>query len=63
MAVSTLSWADDVELYDVMPDTWVCMDDLGRNVASSDRGITRFKKDEACQVGIFYYLWHVQHCE
>lgn len=61
MAVSTLSWADDVELYDVMPDTWVCMDDLGRNVASSDRGITRFKKDEACQVGIFYYLWHGQH--
>ena len=58
---STLMLADEVETFDVMPDTWVCMDDLGRNVASSDRGITRLKKDVTCQVGIFYYLWHGQH--
>lgn len=61
MAVSTLSQADEVEPFDVMPDTWVCMDDLGRNVASSDRGISRLRKDTECQVGIFYYLWHGQH--
>ncbi|MGN0232943.1 MAG: hypothetical protein ACI4B5_00790 [Bacteroidaceae bacterium] len=46
---------------DVMSDTWVCCDGLGRNVASSDNGVTREEKDTACNVGIFYYVWHGQH--
>ena len=46
---------------DVMSDTWVCCDGLGRNVASSDMGVSRAKKDTACRVGMFYYVWHGQH--
>ncbi|MDY4787357.1 MAG: hypothetical protein SO158_08030, partial [Bacteroidaceae bacterium] len=46
---------------DVMSDTWVCCDGLGRTVASSDSGVTREEKDTACTVGIFYYVWHGQH--
>ena len=46
---------------DVMSDTWVCCDGLGRTVASSDSGVTREEKDTACTVGIFYYVWLGQH--
>ena len=46
---------------DVMSDTWVCCDGLGRSVASSDGGVTRAEKDTACRVGMFYYVWHGQH--
>lgn len=42
-------------------DTWVCVDGLGRTVASSDSGVDRAKKDETCSVGMFYYIWHGQH--
>lgn len=46
---------------DVMSDTWVCCDGLGRNVASSDMGVSRAVKDTTCRVGMFYYVWHGQH--
>ncbi len=46
---------------DVMSDTWVCCDGLGRNVASADKGVTRAQVDTACKVGMFYYVWHGQH--
>jgi hypothetical protein len=46
---------------DMFPDTWVCVDALGRNVASSDSGVTRSNINTATQIGIFYYLWQGQH--
>lgn len=45
----------------VMSDTWVCCDGLGRTVGSSDGGVARVEKDTTCNVGIFYYVWHGQH--
>ncbi len=60
LAAATTALAQGV---DVMSDTWVCCDGLGRNVASSDQGVTRAQKDTACRVGMFYYVWHGQHGE
>ena len=45
---------------DVMSDTWVCNDGLGRPVACSDDGYTPTTPYEDTMVGIFYYLWHGQ---
>ncbi len=56
-----LSASGMAQQLDVMSDTWVCCDGLGRTVASSDSGVTREEKDTACTVGIFYYVWHGQH--
>ena len=47
--------------YDPQSDTWVCVDELGRNVASSDEGVTRTDIDEDAIIGMFYYIWHGQH--
>lgn len=47
--------------YDPGSDTWVCVDDLGRNVASSDKGVSRTELDTEAQMGMFYYIWHGQH--
>ncbi len=47
--------------FDPQCDTWVCVDDLGRNVASSDEGVTRSDIDEEGVIGMFYYVWHGQH--
>ncbi|MEE1241716.1 MAG: hypothetical protein U0K56_08305 [Bacteroidaceae bacterium] len=58
MTTASLAMGQSV---DVMSDTWVCCDGLGRNVASSDMGVSRAKKDTACRVGMFYYVWHGQH--
>jgi hypothetical protein len=45
----------------IMPDTWVTVDGLGRNVASSDSGVVRTSIDTTTTIGMFYYLWHGQH--
>ena len=49
------------QTYDPQSDTWVCDDDLGRSVASSDGGVSRSEIDEEAIVGMFYYVWHGQH--
>ena len=46
---------------DPQSDTWVCVDELGRNVASSDEGVSRTDIDEEAIIGMFYYVWHGQH--
>ena len=53
--------AEDAVTWDTWPDTWVAVDELGREVASSDGGVTRDGVDENTSVGMFYYLWHGQH--
>lgn len=53
--------ADDAVQWDTWPDTWVAVDELGREVASSDRGVSRTEIDENTTVGMFYYIWHGQH--
>lgn len=60
VAASTAVAADTVT-WDTWPDTWVAVDELGREVASSDKGVTREEVDENTSVGMFYYLWHGQH--
>ena len=52
--------ADD---WDTYPDTWVAVDELGREVYSSDtQGITADKENgHGHVVGLFYYLWHGSH--
>ncbi len=42
-------------------DTWVCTDDLGRVVASSDEGVSRTDMDEEAVIGMFYFLSQGQH--
>lgn len=51
----------EAQTIDVMADTWVCNDGLGRVVASSDQGVSRQEVDSSAQVGVFYYVWHGQH--
>ena len=60
-AIAMMAASAYAQTLNVMSDTWVCCDGLGRNVASSDLGIARAKKDSVCQVGMFYYVWHGQH--
>lgn len=43
---------------DVMSDTWVCHDGLGRPVACSDDRNTPLTLNKNTLIGIFYYLWH-----
>ncbi len=50
--------AAEVEQWETWPDTWVAVDGLGREVASSDGGVTRAEKDPDTSVGMFYYVWH-----
>ncbi|MCR4920784.1 MAG: hypothetical protein K5945_03630 [Bacteroidaceae bacterium] len=47
--------------FDPQSDTWVCVDELGRNVATSDEGVSRTDIDETSVIGMFYYVWHGQH--
>jgi len=51
------------ESWETWPDTWVAVDELGREVASSDGGIDRAEVDENTTVGMFYYLWHGQEID
>lgn len=55
--------ADDTATWDTWPDTWVAVDELGREVASSEGGVDRTEVDDAATVGMFYYLWHGQHSD
>ncbi len=55
-----LSLPAKAQTFDPQSDTWVCVDELGRNVASSDDGAT-CEIDEKALVGMFYYVWHGQH--
>lgn len=55
--------ADDTATWDTWPDTWVAVDELGREVASSDGGVDRTEIDADATVGMFYYLWHGQHAD
>lgn len=52
---------DAATTWDTWPDTWVAVDELGREVASSDGGVDRTEVDEDTSVGMFYYVWHGQH--
>lgn len=45
--------------YDPLADTWVCDDELGRTVETSDNGLA-LPKDNS-NIGMFYYVWHGQH--
>ena len=47
--------------WDVKPDTWVTVDEIGRTVASSDGGVERKDIDNQAIVGMFYYIWHGFH--
>jgi len=47
--------------WDTYPDTWVAVDELGRNVASSDAGVSRTSVDNNTTIGMFYYIWHGMH--
>ena len=58
LSMLTLANAQTWETY---PDTWVSVDELGRNVASSDAGVTRANIDKNCSIGMFYYIWHGMH--
>ncbi len=49
--------------WDVMPDTWVTDDEIGRTVASSDGGVERTDIDPEATVGMFYYVWHGFHAQ
>ena len=49
------------QTWETYPDTWVAVDELGRNVAQSDEGVTRGSIDKNCTVGMFYYIWHGMH--
>ena len=49
------------QTWETYPDTWVAVDELGRNVASSDAGVTRTGVDKNCTIGMFYYIWHGMH--
>lgn len=44
--------------YDPLADTWVCDDELGRTVETSDNGLALPGKGT---IGMFYYVWHGQH--
>lgn len=59
--LATTAAAQTTVTWDTYPDTWVTVDELGREVASSDRGVTRKEIDKNAQVGMFYYIWHGQH--
>lgn len=48
-----------VAQWDTYPDTWVAMDELKREVASSDN--CQIPPRENRTVGMFYYLWHGPH--
>lgn len=58
LSMLTLTKAQTWETY---PDTWVAVDELGRNVASSDAGVTRPNIDKNASIGMFYYIWHGMH--
>ena len=58
LPVSAADNSYDYEVWDTRPDTWVAVDELGREVASSDAGVTRAQKDPDATVGMFYYVWH-----
>lgn len=67
LAVCGTAFADDtapaaVE-WETWPDTWVAVDELGREVASSDAGIDRTEVDPNTTIGMFYYLWHGFHSD
>lgn len=49
------------QTWETYPDTWVAVDELGRNVASSDAGVTCTEVDKNCTIGMFYYIWHGMH--
>jgi len=49
------------QTWETYPDTWVAVDELGRNVASSDAGVTRANIDKNCSIGMFYYIWQGMH--
>ena len=53
--------AVNADVLDTYNDTWVCADELGRNVAYAGKGVTRTKIDSTLQIGMFYYIWHGQH--
>lgn len=49
------------QTWETYPDTWVAVDELGRNVAQSDEGVTRNNIDKNSTIGMFYYIWHGMH--
>ncbi len=51
------------EQWDTYSDTWVAVDELGRNVANADEGVDRKEIDHDACVGMFYYIWHGYHNE
>lgn len=59
--LSMLTLAKAQTTWDTYPDTWVAVDELGRNVASSDEGVSRTSVDENTTIGMFYYIWHGMH--
>lgn len=65
VSAPVLSAADDEtpDEWDTRADTWVAVDELGREVASSDAGIDRTEVDANTTVGMFYYIWHGQHSD
>lgn len=67
LAVSGTAFADNTTPatpeWETWPDTWVAVDELGREVASSDAGIDRTEVDPNTTIGMFYFLWHGAHID
>ncbi|MCC8038971.1 MAG: hypothetical protein LIP02_12715 [Bacteroidales bacterium] len=56
LTACTTAWASEV-----LPDTWVCDDELGRRVLTADDGLDSPAAEGTYSIGIFYYIWHWQH--
>ena len=65
LAASAAIAVSAVEQWDTYSDTWVAVDDLGREVYNSDNKsqYPDSPKGGKSDVGIFYYMWHGMHTE
>lgn len=54
--LSVLAFCASAQVTDIMPDTWVAIDALGRTMPTSDE--TPLRMDKQRTVGIFYITWH-----
>lgn len=55
LSLASATRAQNAPLRDVMADTWIAVDGLGRNVASADlSGAPKASRT----IGMFYYIWH-----
>lgn len=58
-AVAATALGATAQTWDTYSDTWVAMDELKREVVTSDN-FDRQRRDDRT-VGMFYYIWHGAH--